>query len=113
MGKNNLIAWWDALLSLARENLLPLALFCAVFAIFLTGLNSAQEESRLEGLRIVEESVIRSVVTCYAIEGIYPDSIDYLVDNYHLAIDQSKYYIQYEIFASNIMPEITVLEVGS
>lgn len=112
MGKNNLIAWWDALLSLARENLLPLALFCAVFAIFLTGLNSAQEESRLEGLRIVEESVIRSVVTCYAIEGIYPDDLAYLQQHYNLLIDQEKYYVQYAAFASNIMPQVTVMEVS-
>lgn len=98
---------------LLRENLLSLGLFLGVLAILLVGLQSAQEESRLEGLRIVEESVQRSIVTCYAIEGIYPDGIDYLEQNYNLIIDDSKYYIQYEVFASNIMPQITVIEVGT
>ncbi len=105
--------WSSVILGFLRENLLSLGLFLGIFAILLVGLQSAQEESRLEGLRIVEESIHRSIVTCYAIEGVYPDTLSYLQEHYNLVVDESKYYVQYEIFASNIMPQITVIEVGT
>ncbi len=105
--------WIGIITGFLRENLFSLGLFLGIFGILLMGIQSAQSESRLESLRIVEESVQRGIVTCYAIEGRYPDSISYLEQNYNLILDESKYYIQYEIFASNIMPQITVIEVGA
>lgn len=109
----NIGTWLSIIGAFLKEHLLSLGLFLAIFAIFLTGLNSTQEESRQEGLRIVEESISRSIVTCYSIEGIYPDGLAHLQENYGLVIDESKYYVQYEVFASNIMPQVTVIEVGT
>ena len=53
-------------------------------------------------------AIIRGVVSCYAIEGIYPPDIKYLQDHYGLQIDEDKYFIFYEVYASNIMPNIEV-----
>ena len=53
------------------------------------------------------------MVSCYAIEGAYPESFDYLKENYNLYIDEDKYSVQYMVFASNIMPTVTIIEVGS
>lgn len=105
--------WCSALLYFLKENFLSLGLFVGIFLILLFGLSSAQEGSDQEGLRIVEESISRSIVSCYAIEGMYPQDVAYLQENYGLVIDESKYYVQYEVFASNIMPEVTVIEVGT
>lgn len=105
--------WGRALLSVCREHLLSLGLFLAVLGLMISGLTSVQEESRQEGRRIVEESITRAIVSCYAIEGIYPEDLSYLQDNYGLVVDEKRYYVQYEIFASNIMPEVTVIEVGT
>lgn len=104
--------WASTVAIFLKENLLSLGLLGGVFAILLMGLSSTQEESRQEGLRIVEESIRRSIVTCYAIEGIYPDDLAYLQQHYNLLIDQEKYYVQYAAFASNIMPQVTVMEVS-
>ncbi len=95
--------------SLLWENLPGLLLFLAIGAIFLYGLSDAAASSAEEGLRIAEDSVRRAVVSCYAIEGNYPDTYEYLVEHYGVRID-SKYIVRYEIFASNIMPDITVYE---
>lgn len=63
-----------------------------------------------EQLRQVENAVRRAAVSCYATEGAYPDSIEYLEEHYGLQIDRENYTIHYMVFASNLMPDITVLE---
>lgn len=105
--------WGSVLLSFAKENLYALVMFCAVVTILLYGLATTQEGSAQEGLRIVEESVTRAIVSCYAIEGMYPESLDYMTEHYGLVIDESKYFVQYTAHASNLMPVVTVIEVGS
>lgn len=58
---------------------------------------------------IVEDAIRRGVVQCYAIEGMYPPNMEYLEEEYGIQIDQGKYIVHYEVFASNIMPSVTVL----
>jgi len=82
----------------------------AVSVVCLIGINNTQKNAEAEGRRIAEESIRRAVVTCYAIEGSYPESYAYLVKNYGLQIDESKYIVHYQVTASNVLPDITVLE---
>ena len=79
-----------------------LAVFILIFAV--ADINSTSEQ---EGLAITENSIRRAVIACYAEEGSYPPDIDYLKDNYGLKISE-KYVVYYNIFANNIMPDITV-----
>lgn len=62
---------------------------------------------------IVRKAIKDAAVTCYAVEGAYPDSLDYLRENYHLAYDQSRYFVNYNAFASNHIPDIYVTERGA
>lgn len=71
------------------------------------GLNTGRSE---EGRRQLENAIRRAAVACYAAEGIYPPTLDYLTEHYGIQIDEDRYTVFYEIFAENIMPEITVLE---
>lgn len=95
--------------SVLKGHLLSLLLFVAIFVMFIWGLNSASSNSNIEEQKILKESIQRAVVSCYAIEGRYPDSIKYLEKNYGVKIDTNKYYVDYQIFGSNIMPEIHVI----
>ena len=54
-----------------------------------------------------------AAVTCYAVEGMYPDSVDYLREHYQLSYDESRYFVTYEAFASNRIPDIYVTERGA
>ena len=98
-----------------RTNLLAyilmIAVFAAVLAFVLNGLAGASSASDSEGRRIAENSIRRSVINCYASEGMYPPSYEYLKEHYGLSVDEGKYIVHYDIFASNIMPDITVLSV--
>lgn len=88
--------------------LLPVLFTGAVILLVMSGLQQTQESSDSEGLRILEESIRRCVVTNYAIEGRYPESIEYIQSRYGIHIDTSRYVVHYNVIASNIMPEIII-----
>lgn len=93
-----------------RENVMSLVLFGAIMLIMWYGFQNASESSRAEGLRMTEEHLRQAVVSCYALEGRYPPDVAYLQERYGLQLNENKYIVHYEVFAENIMPEITVLE---
>ncbi|MCC8025418.1 MAG: hypothetical protein LIP16_08985 [Clostridium sp.] len=59
----------------------------------------------------LRKAVVRATVQCYAIEGRYPPSVDYLEENYGIEIDRKNYNVFYDGFASNVMPEITIIPI--
>ena len=59
----------------------------------------------------VTDAVHNAALTCYAVEGAYPTSLEYLRAHYGLAYDQSRYLVRYDSFGSNLMPDISVTEV--
>lgn len=92
---------------------LSLVFFALVAAWMLYGIRDASETSRREGLRMAEQAVRQAAVGCYSLEGAYPASYESLKEKTGLAVDEERYAVHYEIFASNIMPEITVVERGA
>lgn len=84
---------------------LTLAVFCLYKATI--KMNSGQEA---ESLKQLDRSIRKATMTCYATEGIYPPTIQYLKDNYGIQIDESRFTVFYEVFAKNMMPDITVME---
>jgi hypothetical protein len=63
-----------------------------------------------KGRQQLDAALRRAAVACYAAEGVYPPTLDYLTQRYGVQIDQERYDVFYEIFADNLMPEITVVE---
>ena len=61
--------------------------------------------------QFVYDAVCNAALTCYAVEGAYPDDLEYLRENYGLAYDQSRYMVSYDAFAANQVPTIFVTEV--
>ena len=61
--------------------------------------------------QFVTDAVHNAALTCYAVEGAYPNDLEYLRSHYGLAYDQSRYLVTYSAFASNLLPEIYVTEV--
>lgn len=58
----------------------------------------------------LHQAILDAAVQCCAIEGTYPASVAYLEENYGLVIDHDRYIVQYEVFASNILPEIQIIQ---
>ena len=92
--------------------LLALPLAAALLLMGFAGaVNGLDRDSREESKRRLEEALRRGCVACYAAEGIYPPDLDYLKEHYGIQVDEETYVVYYDIFAENLMPDITVLEV--
>lgn len=64
-----------------------------------------------ESLVLAEESVRRAAIQCYALEGAYPQTVDYLEDHYGVAVDPDRFRIDYFYIGSNLMPDIHVISL--
>ena len=87
--------------------LLMVLLLGGVYMI-ISRLSSTQSSAQTQ---FVQDAVRNAALTCYAVEGAYPDDLEYLRTHYGLAYDQSRYLVTYSAFASNLLPEIYVTEV--
>ena len=99
--------------SFARGLTISLLVFAALIiasAALFRGVGTASSEAQTE---LVRSAVQRAAVTCYAVEGAYPATLDYLKQHYGLIFDEENYFVFYTAFASNIMPEIRVTERGT
>jgi len=89
---------------------LGLVVFVLVAVLIIQGIGRASSVSDREELELARRAIRQAAVSCYAMEGAYPASYEELKARAGLAIDEEKYAVFYEVFASNIMPEITVTE---
>ena len=89
---------------------LGVALFAAIAVWMVQGVRDAARLSDEEGLRLAQEAIERAVISCYSLEGVYPATYEDLKAKSGLAVDEEKYIVLYEIFASNIRPSVTVME---
>jgi len=86
------------------------ALVLAVCLWFLTALGNLSSGQGEKGRQQLENALRRAAVACYAAEGVYPPTLEYLTEHYGVQVDKDRYSVFYEVFAENLMPEITVLE---
>lgn len=91
------------------------SVFAAVLAIllavwFFVAVAGVQRDNAQEGKAQLEAAVRRAAVACYAAEGAYPPSLDYLKTHYGVQVNEERYVVYYTAFAENLMPEITALE---
>lgn len=91
--------------------LLSIVFFCLVAFAFFRGASVFSGKAKSEGEVTLRNAIARATVQCYAIEGRYPPSVEYLEQHYGIQIDRKRYHVFYEGFASNIMPDITVVPV--
>jgi len=96
---------WDVI----RTAVVPVLFTVVVVGMIIFALNQTEQSSRAEGLRILEDSIHRAVVVAYAIEGRYPESIEYIEEHFGVYIDRTRFVVHYKIFASNLFPDIAVI----
>ena len=90
--------------------LIYLVLLALVLGLSLTALSRILRVKGQEDLQNLTEALRRGAVACYAQEGFYPPDLDFLLEYSGITWDRDRCWIHYEIFASNLMPDITVIE---
>ena len=88
--------------------IISLALFPCMIVAFAMGILLFSQKADAKGADTLRDALRRASVQCYAIEGRYPPSVEYLEKHYGIQIDRGRYDVFYSGFASNFMPDITV-----
>lgn len=81
-----------------------LILVLFLFAVEFTG--RSQIEKQQESLEI---AIARDIVQCYAIEGQYPPSLEYMEEHYGLTYDKNTFFVDYQPIAGNLYPDYTII----
>ncbi len=98
-----------------KDTLRPWLISLAVFAVclgmlfYLSAKPGPCEKARQE--ERIRNAVWRAAIHCYAMEGRYPPSLEYMEEVYGLQIDRDVFLVEYERHGNNIAPKISVLRV--
>lgn len=83
-----------------------------LLALLLFGIEHTAKSSSVQDRQRLLEAIKKAAVTCYSVEGFYPQDIEYLVKNYGILVDENRYQIHYEYSGRNLMPDIRIFEKG-
>ena len=83
---------------------IALCVFLVWFFIYGSPASGGGEDAAASIKRAVQQSALQ----CYAVEGAYPPDLDYLMENYGLRVNTEDYYITYDAYAQNQMPDVRV-----
>ena len=97
----------------SRRDIGKLLIIALVLILAVSLLGNIESMQGREETETVREAVKNAALTCFAVEGAYPESMDYLKENYHLVYNEDMYLITYDAFASNRIPDIYVMEKGA
>ena len=86
-------------------------LFCGVLLLFAGGMQYVSDTAGERQKEILERALNRDIVYCYASQGRYPESLDYIKEEYGLMYDESSFYVDYKVLGENIYPDVTVIEI--
>ena len=97
---------------ISKKDVASVLIFVALIVAFVLLINGITSKNDGRELQIVRDAVKNAALTCYAVEGMYPDDLEYLREHYNLSYNEERYHVFYEPLASNLMPSIKVAERG-
>lgn len=84
--------------------------FAVIIGVFLYAITLVSGTNSSGDMNNVINALDRDITHCYAVEGKYPPSVEYLEENYGLAYNKDLYIIHYEVAGDNVRPTVKVLE---
>ena len=84
-----------------------LALVLIAFSLFASSMSKTNASQEKE---ILQKAIDRSITQCYALEGVYPDNLAYLEQEYGLTYNKEHFFVDYQYIGSNLRPDITIIE---
>lgn len=97
-----------------RRSVDPMALsvvmFIAVIVAFIIGIGYVSGSSYLDDEATLLKAINRDIVHCYAVEGAYPESLEYMEENYGLTYNHDRFIVDYDVQGANIMPTVMIVE---
>lgn len=97
--------------SLAAPRLvLSISVFLLILLLFVQGISSISQGTRKRQKEALKNALMNSITSCYAIEGFYPENLEYLKTQYGLTYDEELFFVDYRASARNLYPDVTVIE---
>lgn len=93
----------------ALAYIIPCVLFTGIIIWLVVSLNNTSDTARRQECAAVKSTLENGITMCYAIEGAYPPSAEYLSEYYGVTYDAAKYIVHYDYFADNVRPSVRVI----
>lgn len=87
--------------------LFMLVMICIIFI----GIQQVFDSTSDKEKESLQNAITRNIIECYALEGRYPESLDYIEEHYGLTYNKDKFYVAYKPIAENMMPDVTIVEL--
>ncbi|MBR4725715.1 MAG: hypothetical protein IK071_08055 [Lachnospiraceae bacterium] len=94
--------------SIWKTIVLPVIICVAMLAIMIFVVLKFNQMSLQQDQELTLAAVRKAAVQCFADEGRYPATLDYLVENYGVHIDEDSFMVAYDCAAANVFPNISV-----
>ena len=88
-------------------------IFVLILVMFFIAVDETGKTTLRKQQESLENAISRDIVQCYAIEGRYPPSLEYLEKHYGLIYDKKIFFIDYQPIGSNLYPDVSILQIGS
>ena len=89
---------------------LPILLLILALGFFVLFADSFSQTNRSYERDLLENALEQSITQCYALEGAYPVSLDYLIEHYGLTYNADHFFIDYRYIGGNLWPDVTIIE---
>ena len=99
----------NSLFDYIKKLRLSYIVFIAVLAFFYFAVGNISSSTIDKQEESLKNALQKDLVHCYAVEGYYPPSLEYICEHYGLSYNTDIFYVDYQPIASNIMPNITVI----
>lgn len=83
-------------------------LFVVCFIFFFKAIINVSDDVDDNEIMALKNAINKAITTCYAIEGTYPESIEYIEENYGVVIEHDKYVVVYDLLGPNVKPNVIV-----
>lgn len=91
---------------------LTLLTLSLLVALFIGVMGTVRARTDLQQKQQLRQAARRAAVTCFAIEGRYPPTREYLSEHYGVMLETEKYFVEYRCEGGNLFPDIRVLTKG-
>lgn len=95
-----------------NKTLVSIVFFAIIVIAFLFAINYTSNATLDHQEEALNQALERDIVMCYAQNGYYPPSLDYIREHYGLIYDDNTFLVNYQPVADNIRPNYIVIRLG-
>ncbi len=93
--------------------IISMIIFTVIAVLFFLAVDATGRSSIAREQESLENALARDIIQCYAIEGRYPPSLEYLEQHYGLTYDKTTFFVDYLPIAGNLYPDVTVIQISN